>query len=259
MKKKNGFKFSISNLSDLINTKTKLLLLCNPHNPTGRCLSYNDLKKISDICLKYNLNVLLDEAYEHFVYNNNKHYSLASFPGMFERSITIQTVSKIYNMSGWRIGWVVGSSKLVEKILIAHSHAVTSPTTFAQIGVIPVIEKNIGEGNKKINIIVKRYEKQRDYMISFLKSIDGIDCHYPDGTFFAFPDISRFGYNSNQISNYLLDKANIASVPGAAVGPSGEGFLRMVFKSDLHSLELGLEKMSKALKKLPNNMDKYLL
>ena len=131
----------------------------------------------------------------------NKHYSLASFPGMFERSITIQTVSKIYNMSGWRIGWVVGSNKLIEKILIAHSHAVTSPTTFAQIGVIPVIEQNIGEGNEKINIIVKRYEKQRDYMISYLKSIDGIDCHYPDGTFFAFPDISRFGYNSNQISN----------------------------------------------------------
>ena len=224
MKKNNGFKISISNLLNLINTKTKLLILCNPHNPTGRCLSNNDLKKISDICIKYNLNVLLDEAYEHFVYNKNKHYSLASFPGMFERSITIQTVSKIYNMSGWRIGWVVGSNKLIEKILIAHSHAVTSPTTFAQIGVIPVIEQNIGEGNEKINIIVKRYEKQRDYMISFLKSIDGIDCHYPDGTFFAFPDISSFGFNSNQISNYLLDKANVASVPGVAFGPSGEGF-----------------------------------
>ena len=185
LNKKNNFKFLINELRKKINSKTKLLLLCNPHNPTGRCFSYNDLVEISKVCVEHDIFVLSDEAYEHFVFDKNKHFSIASFPGMFERTITIQTVSKIYNMSGWRIGWAISHDEIITKILLAHSHVVTSPTSFSQAGVIPVLEKNIGEGGEAINKIVDRYQQQRDIMVSLLQSIPGgsVTC---EGTFLLF-------------------------------------------------------------------------
>ena len=150
-----------------------------------------------------------DEAYEHFVFEKNKHFSIASLPGMFERTITVQTVSKIYNMSGWRIGWAISNNDIISKILLAHSHSVTSPTSFSQAGVIPVLEKSIGEGGEPINKIVERYQKQRDVMVNLLNSIPGVDCHFPESAFFVFPDISSYGSNSLEISNYLLDYYNV--------------------------------------------------
>ena len=247
LNKKNNFKFLINELRKKINSKTKLLLLCNPHNPTGRCFSYNDLAEISKVCVEHDIFVLSDEAYEHFVFDKNKHFSIASFPGMFERTITIQTVSKIYNMSGWRIGWAISHDEIITKILLAHSHVVTSPTSFSQAGVIPVLEKNIGEGGEAINKIVDRYQQQRDIMVSLLQSISGVECHLPEGTFFAFPDISSYGSNSIEISNYLLNHYKVATVPGNAFGPSGEGFLRLVFKSDVKAIHSGILQMKNGL------------
>ena len=248
--KQDGFKFSIEHLINKITSKTKLLILCNPHNPTGRCFSRDELIKIGKICIDNNIYLLIDEAYEHFVYDGLKHHSMASLPKMFERTITIQTVSKIFNMSGWRIGWVIGPAEIINKILIAHSHSVTAPSTFAQEGAIPVIEKNIGEGGMKIPKIVDRYERQRDLMVSLLKSIEGVECHLPEGTFFAFPNISNFGYGSFEISNYLLEEAGVATVPGLAFGPSGDSFLRLVFKEDKKSIKMGINQMNLALEKL---------
>ena len=247
LNKTNNFKFLINELRKKINSKTKLLLLCNPHNPTGRCFSYDDLAEISKVCVEQDIFVLSDEAYEHFVFDKNKHLSIASFPGMFERTITIQTVSKIYNMSGWRIGWAISHDEIITKILLAHSHVVTSPTSFSQAGVIPVLEKNIGEGGEAINKIVDRYQEQRDIMVSLLQSISGVECHLPEGTFFAFPDISSYGSSSIEISNYLLNHSKVATVPGNAFGPSGEGFLRLVFKSDVKAIHSGILQMKNGL------------
>ena len=247
LNKKNNFKFLTNELKKKINPKTKLLLLCNPHNPTGRCFSYDDLAEISKVCVEHDIFVLSDEAYEHFVFDKNKHLSIASFPGMFERTITIQTVSKIYNMSGWRIGWAISHDEIITKILLAHSHVVTSPTSFSQAGVIPVLEKNIGEGGEAINKIVDRYQQQRDIMVSLLQSISGVECHLPEGTFFAFPDISSYGSSSIEISNYLLNHCKVATVPGNAFGPSGEGFLRLVFKSDVKAIHSGILQMKNGL------------
>ena len=254
--KKNNFKISIDALKKKINSKTKLLLLCNPHNPTGRCFSYEDLVEISKVCIESNIFVLSDEAYEHFVFGKNKHISIASLPGMFERTVTIQTVSKIYNMSGWRIGWAIASNDITNKILLAHSHSVTSPTSFSQDGVIPVLEQNIGEGDESINKIVKRYQKQRDVMVNLLRSISGVNCHIPEGAFFVFPDVSSFGSNSLEISDYLLDHHNVATVPGSAFGPSGEGFLRLVFKTDINSIKSGIVQMKNGLNDFNNKNNK---
>ena len=254
--KKNNFKISIDVLKKKISSKTKLLLLCNPHNPTGRCFSYEDLVEISKVCIKNDIFVLSDEAYEHFVFEEKKHFSIASLPGMFERTITIQTVSKIYNMSGWRIGWAISNNDIISKILLAHSHSVTSPTSFSQAGVIPVLEKNIGEGDEIIKKIVERYQKQRDIMVQLLRSIPGVDCHLPDGTFFVFPDVSSYGSNSSEISNYLLDYHNVATVPGNAFGPSGEGFLRLVFKSDINSIKSGITQMKNGLNDFNKKINK---
>ena len=256
LNKTNNFKFLINELRKKINSKTKLLLLCNPHNPTGRCFSYDDLVEISKVCVEHDIFVLSDEAYEHFVFDKNKHLSIASFPGMFERTITIQTVSKIYNMSGWRIGWAISHDEIITKILLAHSHVVTSPTSFSQAGVIPVLEKNIGEGGEAINKIVDRYQQQRDIMVSLLQSISGVECHLPEGTFFAFPDISSYGSNSIEISNYLLNHYKVATVPGNAFGPSGEGFLRLVFKSNVKAIHSGILQMKNGLESFQKKFSK---
>ena len=250
LEKKNGFKFPVETFERKITKKTSLLLLCNPHNPTGRCLSTEELSKISEISIATGIYVLVDEAYEHFVYDDKTHISLASFPGMYSRTVTVQTISKIFNMGGWRIGWAYGSYEIVEKMLLAHTHVVTCPATFAQAGAAVVIENNIGEGNKPIKAIVERYQLQRDFIVNQLQSMLGVKCHKPAGTFFVFPNISSFGQSSGELSEYLLEEARVSSVPGDAFGPNGDGYLRMVFKSDIASIKKGMEAMSKALEKL---------
>ena len=248
--KEDGFRFPVDRLEHYITANTRLLLLCNPHNPGGRCRSAEDLMQIGEIARKADILVLVDEAYEHYVYDGVSHVSMASLPGMFERTITVQTVSKIYNMSGWRIGWAAAPQYLMDKIHIAHTHAITCATATAQAGAQAVIKAGIGEGDLPIARIVANYSDQRNAMVGGLNAIAGVSCQSPNGAFFTFPDISSFGMTSIQLSNYLLDDAHVASTPGSVFGPNGEGHIRLVFKSDIDTINRGIKRISDALMRL---------
>ncbi len=246
----NGFGFDIDRLRDKVTARTKLLILCNPDNPTGRVLDRSDLEAIAQLAQEFNFLVIVDEAYEYFTYDGRKHISLASLDGMWQRTITIQTVSKIYNMFGWRIGWIVADKDIIRAIQAVHSRTVGCPVSFAQAGAAAVLGDSLAQGDLPIWQIVQNYEKQRNAMVEGLGSIPGVTCGKPQGAYFAFPNIKRFGMSSVDMSEYLLEEGRVATAPGSAFGAMGEGHLRLLINSPVEEIEYGVARIAQTLAKL---------
>lgn len=242
-----GFRFSPESLRDRVTPRTRLLILCNPHNPTGAVLTRSELEAIAEASERHGFLVLVDEAYENFVYDGRRHVSLASLPGMWQRTVTVQTTSKIYNMFGWRVGWTVAPKALIDPILTVHSHSVTCPTSFAQAGAIAVLQGGVCEADRPIAEVIARYQSQRDAMVAGLRRIPGVTCTLPEGAYFAFPNLAHFGRGSAELAHYLLETAGIATTPGAAFGAVGEDHLRLVFNAPVPEIEKGLARMRDAL------------
>ena len=245
-----GFRFTLDALHQRLSPRTRVLLLCNPHNPTGRCLTREELEAIGAAAVAAGLVVIVDEAYEHFVYDGRPHVSLAALPGMSEHTVTVQTVSKIYNMPGWRVGWLCASPKLVDRIVSIHSHTIGCVTAIAQAGAEAAIRSEIGEGDLPISSIVANYQAQRDLMVDRLRAIAGIECARPQGAYFAFPNVRDLAMPAAQISEYLLEHAGVATTPGSLFGQHGEHHIRLVFKPSLATIELGVERIAVALAQL---------
>ena len=241
------FRFPVDALARSIGPRTRLLLLCNPHNPCGVCRSAEELQAIADIVGGSDLTVLVDEAYEHFVYAPARHISFAALPAMRDCTVTVHTMSKIYNMSGWRIGWASGPAAIISRMQIAHTHSVSGPTGFAQAGAEAAIRAGLGEGDRPIASIVADYRERRDAMVDGLNRIAGVRCHRPQGAFFAFPDIRALGLGADALCERLLREAGIAAVPGGAFGHAGEGHVRFVFKAPLKVVRFGMERLTAAL------------
>ncbi len=245
-----GFRFRLDSLRERITPATKLIVLCNPHNPTGRVLERADLEAIADVALEHDLLVLMDEAYEDFTYDGLEHVSMAALDDMRSRTITVQTVSKIYNMFGWRVGWLTADAEVVSPILAAHSHTVTCPTSFAQAGAAAALTDALGQGGLRIPEIVQRYAEQRTVLVEGLRRISGVTCQMPKGAYFAFPNIERFGMSSAELCHHLLDRGRVATTPGSAFGAQGEGHLRVVFNSPVEEIERGVRRIADVLSQL---------
>lgn len=242
-----GFRLPLERIRAAVTDRTRVLLLCNPHNPTGRVLNRTELDGVAALAAERDLVVIMDEAYEHFVFDGRRHSSLAAIPGMRERTVTVQTVSKVYNMAGWRVGWLVAPAGLAQRILDVHTHAVTCPAVVMQAGAEAVIRERIGEGDLPFASIVKNYMLQRDAMVDGLAAIPGVRCGWSEGGYFVFPDISAFGMSSASMSEYLLDTARVAATPGSAFGTAGEGFLRLVIKAKPAEIRRGVGRIAEAL------------
>lgn len=245
-----GFRMPVESLRQRITPRTRVMLLCNPHNPTGRVLGRDELDGIAAVAKEFDLVVIMDEAYEHFVFDGRRHVSLASLPDMKARTITVQTMSKVYNMAGWRIGWLVAPAAIAQKILAIHTHAVTCPASMSQAGAEAAIRARVGEGDHPFASIIEKYTRQRDAMVEGLRSIPGISCNMSEGGYFVFPDLKAFGLTSAEISAYLLDAAHVAATPGAVFGAAGEGHLRFVIKSDVPVIRKGIVRIADALSRL---------
>ena len=200
-----GFRFSIEALRERVTSRTRLLLLCNPDNPTGRVRDRAELEAIAEAADEFDFLIMADEAYEHFTYDGRRHISMGALGDVGRRVITVQTVSKVYNMSGWRVGWVVANEEILKPILAVHSYGVCCPTSFAQAGAAAVLEESLGEGDLPITDLVHNYEKQRDAMVQTLNSIPGVKCATPEGGYCIFPDFNAFGMPSMELSTYLLE------------------------------------------------------
>jgi aspartate aminotransferase len=248
-----GFRLPLQKIRAAITQRTRVLLLCNPHNPTGRVMNQAELDGVAALAQERDLVVLMDEAYEHFVFDGRRHRSLAASPDMRGRTVTVQTVSKVYNMAGWRVGWLAAPFELARRILDIHTHAVTCPAGVMQAGAEAAIRARVGEGDLPFATIVENYTQQRDAMVEALNAIPGVRCGIPEGGYFAFVDVSAFGVRSAEMSSYLLDTAHVACTPGSAFGAGGEGFLRLVTKAKPADIRRGVARIADALAALTSS------
>ena len=257
LREERSFVLDAGYLRERITSRSRLLLLCNPHNPTGCVHDERSLRAIAQVAIEHDLAVVADESYERLVYDGRRHVTMAKLAGMRERTVTVQTTSKVYNMAGWRVGWLVAAPEIARKILAIQSNSITCPTSFAQAGAAAALREPIGMGDRPIADLVRDFAARRDALVAGLREISGVTCATAAGGFFVFPDFSRFGLDSVSLSRHLIEDAGIATVPGSAFGSAGEGRLRVLFASPAEEIEIGLERLARSLASLrPQGVNK---
>ncbi len=239
LKGENDFKLTRQELISAITDKTKLLVLAFPNNPTGAIMDHEDLQDIVDVILEHDLIVISDEIYSELTYGK-KHVSIASFPGMKERTIVINGFSKSYAMTGWRLGYAVGPAMIIEQMVKIHQFAIMcAPTTSQYAGV-----EALKNGDPDVAMMRDAYDKRRRYVIHSLRGM-GLECFEPYGAFYVFPCIKSLGMTSEEFATKLLQEEKVAVVPGTAFGECGEGYLRISYAYSIENLKIALERIEK--------------
>lgn len=244
----NGFQLDPADLADRVTPKTRAIVLCSPHNPTGAVLSAETMAAIARIAIEHDLWVVMDEAYEHFLFDGNRHVSIATLEGMRERTVSVQTASKTYNMFGWRVGWIIATPSVSERIRMVLSHLFTCVTSFVQAGAAAALDGPYAQGTLTIEDVSRRYQEQRNVLVEGLRAIPGVRCTMPGGAYFAFPEIRCFGMSSDAFAARLLSEAQVNGLSGAVFGGMGEGHIRFVFNAPLPEIEEGVARLQKTLK-----------
>ncbi len=236
-KPENNFKLTAKELEEKITPKTKLLVLSYPNNPTGAIMEKEDLEEIAKIVIKNNIMVLSDEIYAELTYKG-KHTSIASIPGMKERTVVINGFSKAFAMTGWRLGFVAGHKTLIKQLTKVHQYAIMSCPTASQYAAIEALKN----GTDAINTMVSEYNNRRQFITDELNKM-GYPCFSPMGAFYVFPCIKSSGMSSNEFCESLLIEQKVALVPGTAFGEGGEGYVRI-------SYAYSIEQITEALKRI---------
>lgn len=249
-----GFKISPDQLKNSLTERTKLIILCNPSNPTGSAYTKNELLSLAEIISGKNLFVLSDEIYEMLVYDDYKFVSFASLSNeMKEKTILINGVSKSHSMTGWRIGYTAASENIIKGIDKIQSHSTSNASSISQAAAVEAIQ---GPQNEVANMKFE-FEKRRNFLFDELSSVEGIKCYKPEGAFYLFPNIKAYlgkSFNGKKIDNsidfsmYLLTEANVAAVPGSAFG--SEGYIRFSYATSMDNLKEAARRIKEALHKL---------
>lgn len=235
---KDEFKLTAEKLKSAITKKTKLIVLPYPNNPTGSIMTKNELEDIASVIQDTNIMVLSDEIYAEMTYGGIRHTSLASIPGMWERTIIVNGFSKAYAMTGWRMGFLCAPAPLIKQMLKIHQYAIMCAPTTAQFAAIEALKN----GDNDIQMMVEEYDRRRKYIFSGLESI-GLPSFEPKGAFYIFPNIGKFGMTSEQFCEKLLYNYGCAIVPGEAFGESGEGFARISYAYSVKHITQALERI----------------
>jgi aspartate/methionine/tyrosine aminotransferase len=239
MKHEKRFAIDTEELEKSVTSKTKMVVLSSPHNPTGMVVGKDSLESIADICRRQNILALADEIYGKLVYDGVRHYSLGSMPGMDDLTITVNGFSKEYSMTGWRLGYVAAPKEIFDKMLVVQQHSVTHPTAFVQkAGVVAL--RDCGEQVKEM---VHYYKKARDYFVPELNKLSYFECEIPQGAFYAFPRIIKPSMTSAGLCDRMLDEAKVLGVPGSAFGKYGEGHVRFVYAQEMETLNKAIESL----------------
>ncbi len=237
LKEKDEFKLTKQQLLDAITEKTKILVMPFPNNPTGAVMTKEDLQDIVDVVLEKDLYVISDEIYSELTYCGN-HVSIASFPGMLERTIVINGFSKSYAMTGWRLGYACGPRVILEQMLKIHQFAIMCAPTTSQYAAVEALRN----GDDDVEKMREAYNQRRNYLMRSFKEM-GMQCFEPFGAFYAFPSIKEFGMTSEEFADKLLHEEKVAVVPGTAFGASGEGFLRISYAYSIEDLKEALARL----------------
>jgi aminotransferase len=235
----NDFRLTVENLEKVVTTKTRLIMMNYPSNPTGAISRQEDLKGIADFATDRNILVLSDEPYERFVYPGARHHSIAALPGMLERTITVFSFSKTYAMTGMRIGYAVSGRELIRQMTKLQEHYVACVNSVAQKAAIAALRGP----QTCVDDMLKEYTRRRDAVLDGLGRIQMITCRKPAGAFYAFPNISKSGQDSRTFVRSLLKEAKVATVPGVAFGKLGEGHIRLSFATSTENIKEALKRM----------------
>ena len=232
-----NFKINPSKLKEYITPKTKMLILNFPNNPTGAILEKDILEDISKIVIEHDILVVSDEIYAELTYDK-KHISIASIPNMKERTLVLNGFSKAFSMTGWRLGYILGPKEIVDRLLILHQYSVMSASTISQYAGIEALRN----GDDAVKEMRETYKMRRNYVVNRLHSM-GISCHMPEGAFYVFADIKKFGLTSEEFCLKLLYTEKIVVIPGNSFGDSGEGFIRISYAYSFNDLQHALNKI----------------
>ena len=241
----NDFRFTADDLRARVTDKTRLLILNYPHNPTGGTLTRNELDAIVDIVVENDIIVLSDEVYAHMLFEG-EHVSLGTLPGMRERTIMLETFSKTYAMTGWRLGFIAAPATLAEPLAQLITNSVSCVPPFIQLAGA----KGLLEDQSESRAMMDDFKRRRDIFISGLNEVGGISCQYPDGAFYAFPNVSQLPMSADDFADYLLDEVGVATLPGSAFGVHADKHLRMCFANSVENLERAIDRIADAVKRL---------
>lgn len=239
LREQDGFRMRVEGIEPLITSRTKLLIINSPQNPTGAVTEEDELRKIFELARERDIWVFSDEIYARMNYGDTKHFSVASIDQAQERVILANGFSKSFAMTGWRLGTVVAPAQLAEKMMLTLQTTSSCVPPFVQRAGLAALNGN----QQEINAMMSTYKKRRDILIEGLNSIPGISCHNPGGAFYAFPNISSFGLSSANFAERLLTEAGVAVVPGQHFGASGEGFIRMAYATSEERILEGLSRL----------------
>ncbi len=243
LKNEDDFKLKPEALEAAISDKTKILFLSYPNNPTGAIMTREDLLPIAEIVKKYDLFVVSDEIYSELNYSDEPHVSIASLPGMRERTVVINGFSKAYAMTGWRLGYAAAPAYIAAQLLKIHQYAIMCAPTTAQYAAVEAINN----GEQDTAMMREEYNERRRYLLKRFRDM-GIDCFEALGAFYVFPDISAFGLSSEEFATRLLHEQKLAVVPGSAFGASGEGHLRISYAYSLKDLKRAVDRIEAFIK-----------
>ena len=244
LKAENEFRLTPEELLEYITDKTKILVLPYPNNPTGAIMERADLDKIAEIVMEKDIFVLSDEIYSELSYKGD-HVTIASIPGMKERTILINGFSKAYAMTGWRLGYACGPREIIEQMTKIHQFAIMCAPTTSQYAAVEAMRN----GDADVATMREAYDQRRRYLVNAFKEM-GLECFEPYGAFYIFPCIKEFGMTSEEFAERFLKEEKVAVVPGTAFGDSGEGFLRISYAYSLQNLKAALERLDRFVKKL---------
>jgi aspartate aminotransferase len=246
LSERRDFRFSVDELQSKVSSRTRLIILNSPHNPTGGVLTYDDLKAIADIAIRNDVMVLADEIYSEIIYEG-QHHTIMSFPGMMERTILLDGFSKTYAMTGWRMGYGIFPGEMVPHVSRLIINSVSCTSTFSQRAAIAALTGPRDD----IEQMQAAFARRRDLVYEGLNRIPGIRCNKPEGAFYAFPNITDTGMDSRSYADYLLNEADVAVLPGTSFGEYGEGFIRISFANSAENLTEAMRRIDAANRKLP--------
>ena len=244
LKAENQFKLTRQELIDSITDKTKILMLAFPNNPTGAIMTREELEELVPVIIEHDLYVISDEIYSELTYDN-KHCSIASLPGMKERTVTINGFSKAFAMTGWRLGYACAPKEIMKQMIKLHQFAIMCAPTNSQFAAVEAL-RNCDDD---VDRMVEAYNQRRRFLLNSFKEM-GIDCFEPFGAFYVFPSIAKFGMTSEEFANRLLREQKLAVVPGTAFGECGEGFVRISYAYSIENLKQGMDRIRKFIESL---------
>ena len=246
LSEENGFSIDLDALEELVSDRTRMIILNSPGNPTGSIMPPSDLERLAAIADDHDCWILSDEIYSRLIYDQVPYASIASLPGMKERTILVDGFSKTYAMTGWRLGYGIMPAELSERVGLLLTHSIGCSATFTQYAGIEALTGP----QEQVERAREEFKRRRDLIVSGLRNIPGIRCQKPDGAFYVFPNVKAFGKPVDELADYILEEAGVALLPGTAFGEMGEGYLRLCYATSLTKINEALDRITQALKKL---------